>query len=305
VVTPQQAVVLTPAATSAAGLSLPFDVLPSPTVNPLDTLPNWDQKDRVNILLLGVDSNPARLSTGEPPLSDTMIIVSINPATKTVGMLSIPRDLLVTIPNYGQDKINAAFADGEVSGLTGPALVRATIEYNFHVPIHYFAEVDLAGFQKIVDTLGGVTIDVQAPLKDDTYPGDNFDYTRFVFQTGLQHMDGQTALHYARSRHDDSDFGRGDRQQQVLRAIREQATSLGLIAKAPQLVDQLGGTFKTDLSLSQVLALAKLAAAMPSGNIMSYNLLAATTVQWLPGQPYYLIPQWPAIQQILNDINSR
>lgn len=294
-----------PAGTPGADLGQPGDRLPSPTASPLDRLPNWDRKDRVNILLLGVDANPARQSQGEPPLSDTIIIVSINPATKTVSMLSIPRDLLVTIPNYGPDKINAAFADGEVSGLGGPALVRATIEYNFHFPIHYFAEVDLAGFEKIVDTLGGVTIDVRAPLKDDQYPGDHFDYLRFYFQTGLQHLDGATALHYARSRHDDNDFARGDRQQQVLEALREQAVSLGLIGKAPQLVTQLGGTVKTDLSPQQVLALAKLASTLPADSVKSYNLFNATTVQWLPGQPYYLIPQWLLIQQLLSEINAR
>ena len=295
----------TPVASPDTNISLPADQIGSPSPNPLDALPNWNQKDRVNILLIGVDSSPARRAAGEFPLSDTMIVVSVNPATKTVGMLSIPRDLLVTIPNYGPDKINAAFADGEVSGLTGPALLRATIEYNFKIPINYYAEVDLVGFQEIIDTLGGVTIDVPAPLKDDQYPGMNYDYTRIIFHTGLQHMNGLQAEEYARSRHDDSDFGRAARQQQVLQAVRSQAVSLGLIPKAPLLIDQLGGTFKTDLSPSQVLALAKLAAGMSSQNIKSYNLLDATTVQWLPGQPYYLIPEWPKIQQLLNDMASR
>ncbi|HET7034327.1 MAG TPA: LCP family protein [Thermomicrobiaceae bacterium] len=294
----------TPSTTQSAapgGLTLP--ATPSATPNPLDAIPDWNGKDRVNILLLGVDSTPARRAQGEPPLSDTMIVVSINPADKTVGMLSIPRDLLVTIPNYGDDKINAAFSNGERSKLTGPGLVTATIEYNFDIPISYFAEVDLAGFQQIVDTLGGVTIDVQAPLKDDEYPADNFNYTRLLFHTGLQHMDGVTALHYARSRHDDNDFGRGNRQQQVLKALRAQAESLDTITKAPALLSTLAGSFRTDLSPTQLLALAKLGVGIPAGNIHSYNLLSAISEQ-NDYRGYYLIPNWPKIQQIVTQLTS-
>src|SRR5690606_27223602 len=101
-------------------------------------------KERVNIVLLGVDDR----RDGEVPRSDTMIIVTIDPATKKVGMLSIPRDLLVTIPSFGDDKINAAYPVGSQSEIGGPALVIATIEYNFEIPIHYYAEVDFHGFEK-------------------------------------------------------------------------------------------------------------------------------------------------------------
>lgn len=213
-------------------------------------------------------------------------------------MMSIPRDLKVDIPGVGSDKINAAFSNGEVSGITGPALVTVTIEQNFGIPINYYATIDLEGFQKVVDTLGGVTIDVAAPLKDDTYPGMNYDYTRIFFQTGLQHMNGVTALQYARSRHDDNDFARGDRQRQVLQAIRDQAVSLGLISKAPQLIGQLGDSLRTDVPPSDALKLAKLASEIPNGNIKSINLLDATTVDYTPGQPYYLIPNWAKIHQL-------
>src|SRR5690606_39902762 len=126
-----------------------------------------------------------------------------------VGMMSIPRDLLVTIPGLGEEKINAAYSAGEESGVTGAGLVRATVEYNFNIPIHYVAEVDFEGFQRIVDTLGGVTIDVPAPIKDDEYPGEQFNYTRIYFHTGLQHLDVNTARRFARTRSDDTHFIRG------------------------------------------------------------------------------------------------
>ncbi len=261
-------------------------------------LPNWDKKDRISVLLLGIDRREAE----DIPRSDTIIIVTIDPLTKDVGMLSIPRDLLVTIPGYGQEKINAAYALGVNSPITGPGLVRATIEYNFGIPIHYYAEVDFEGFVRIVDTVGGVVVDVPAPIKDDEYPGENYNYTRIYFAPGLQRMDGRTALRYVRTRHDDNDFARGYRQQQVLRALREQGLRLDLIRKAPQLVDSLGDTVRTDLSPTQVLALAKLGTEIPQDRIRSYTLLPATTSYWEPGQPFYLIPNWNAIQAILDEM---
>lgn len=261
-------------------------------------LPDWDAKDRINILLLGVDRREAE----EVPRSDTIIIVTIDPLTKDVGMLSIPRDLLVTIPGYGDDKINAAYALGASSPITGPGLVRATIEYNFGIPIHYYAEVDFEGFVRIVDTLGGVVVDVPAPIKDDEYPGEDYNYTRVYFAPGLQHMDGRTALRYVRTRHDDSDFARGYRQQQVLRALRDQGLRLDLIRKAPTLVNQLADAVRTDLTPTQVLALAKLGTEIPRERIRSFTLLPATEDYWQPGQPYYLLPNWPAIQAILDEM---
>lgn len=266
--------------------------------DPSIQLPDWNEKDRVNILLLGVD----RREADEIPRSDTIIVMTIDPLTKDVGMLSIPRDLLVTIPGYGQDKINAAYPLGSSSAVTGPGLVRATIEYNFGIPIHYYAEVDFEGFVRIVDTLGGVVVDVPAPIKDDEYPSEDYNYTRIYFAPGLQKMDGHTALRYVRTRHDDSDFARGYRQQQVLRALREQGLRLNLIRKAPTLINELADAVRTDLSPTQVLALAKLGTEIPRENIHSFTLLPAVSDYWEPGQPYYLLPNWPAIQAILDQM---
>ncbi len=270
---------------------------PTPTQY-VDTIQSWTGTDRINILLLGVDD---RGDTTAPPRSDTMIIVSIDPSSKTVGMVSIPRDLLVTIPGYGDDKINAAYPYGSQADITGPGLAEATVQYNFHIKIDYYAEVDFTGFQKIVDTLGGVTLDVPTPLKDDEYPGAFNNYTRVLFHTGVQHMDGESALQYARTRHDDNDFARGNRQQEVLRALRAQGTQLGLITKAPALIGELGDTVRTDLSLTQTLSLAKLGTQIDSSNIHSYSLLPAVT-ESSTAAGYYLLPDWNAIGQIMNQV---
>lgn len=282
---------------------------PVMTVNPAGTpvivpgatrtvqLPDWSKKERVNILLLGVDQR----DTGEIPRSDTIIVVSIDPVTKQVGMMSIPRDMKVEIPNHGEDKINAAYSIGAQQSITGPGLVRATIEYNFHITIHYTAVVDFKGFQKIVDTLGGVTLDVQAPIKDDQYPGAENNFTRVYFHSGLQHMDGAAALQYARTRHDDNDFARGNRQQQVLMALRSQATTLNLITKAPALLDDLGNTLKTDIPPSDALKLAKLGTEVKQPDIHSYSLLPALNDQMENGVDY-LIPDWSKVRGIVNQL---
>jgi LCP family protein required for cell wall assembly len=281
----------------ATPIASSVSLTPTPSVD----LPDWDGTSRVNILLLGSDTR----GDGEVARSDTLILVTINPETKQVSMLSIPRDLLVTIPDYGRDKINAAYAYGSMNNLTGPGLAAATVEYNFGVTIDYFAEVDTTGLARIIDTLGGVTLDVPTPIKDDEYPGSGNNYLRVDFQTGLQHMDGVRAVQYARTRHDDNDFARGNRQQQLLRALRAQTVGLDLLPKAPDLLNQLADTFRTDLSPKQVLALAKLGSSIPSDDIHSYDLESATTVSFAPGQPYYLIPDWPAIHKILDEMMSR
>ncbi|HVB65283.1 MAG TPA: LCP family protein [Nitrolancea sp.] len=295
---PTPMAVSTSTSPSGASASTPVAVA---TPNPIANLPNWDGTSRVNILLLGSDSRGA----GEVARSDTMILVTINPETKQVSMLSIPRDLLVTIPNYGQDKINAAFAYGSQTSFTGPGLAVATVEYNFGVTIDYFAEVDTFGLASIIDTVGGVTLDVAAPIKDDEYPGAGNNYLRVMIHTGLQHMNGVAAVQFARTRHDDNDFARSDRQQQLLRALQQQGVKLNLLSKATQLLTELGNTFRTDLSPTQVLALAKLASNVSAGDIHSYDMLNATTVSFLPGEPYYLIPDWTAIHQILDQMMSR
>lgn len=283
-------------ATPAASPTQSTESTPTPVVN----LPTWDGTSRINILLLGSDTRGA----GQIGRSDTMILVTINPVTKQVGMLSIPRDLLVSIPNYGQAKINAAYAYGSVTKLTGPGLAVATVEYNFGVRIDYFAEVNTMGLASIINTLGGVTLDVPAPIKDNQFPGSGSNYLRVIFHTGLQHMNGTQAVEYARTRHDDSDFARSVRQQQLLRALRAQAVGLNLLSKAPTLLNQLANTFRTDLSPTQLLELAKLGSTMNSSDIHSYSMLDAISVSYSPGQPYYLIPNWPAIHKVLNQMMS-
>jgi LCP family protein required for cell wall assembly len=288
-------------ATAASPVAVTPSITPTPTRTPTPTatpgeIPKWDGTRRLTMLLLGVDRR-----TTEPSRSDTMILVNIDPVAKTANMIAIPRDLRVIIPGYGIHKVNAAYAFAEADGLKGggPALVIQTIETNFGVHIDYFAEVDFAGFVKIVDTLGGVTIDVPYPIKDDAYPADGNNYMRVYFSAGWQHMNGQRALEYARTRHDDGDGMRSVRQQQLLRALRQQAVNFNLLAKAGELLGELGDAVRTDLSPTQALQLARLATEISPDRITSLSLDPAMTVDDSPAG-YYLDADWEIVGKILS-----
>jgi LCP family protein required for cell wall assembly len=291
----------TPHQTQASPVAITPTVVPTRTRTPTATatpgeIPKWDSTARLTMLLLGVDRR-----TVEPSRSDTMILVNIDPVAKTASMIAIPRDLRVIIPGYGVHKINAAYAFGEANGVKGggPALAIQTIETNFGVHIDYFAEVDFAGFVKIVDTLGGVTIDVPYPIKDDAYPAAGNNYMRVYFSAGWQHMDGERALQYARTRHDDGDGMRSVRQQQVLLALRQQAISLNLLTKAGELLGELGDAVRTDLSPTQALQLARLATELSPDGIATMSLDPALTEDDSP-DGYYIDADWDIVGQILS-----
>ncbi|HEY7031153.1 MAG TPA: LCP family protein [Thermomicrobiales bacterium] len=294
----------TPAPTTARSAASPAAVTPTvvptrtrtPTVTPTPgEIPKWDGTGRLTMLLLGVDRREQ-----EPSRSDTMILLNIDPVAKTATMIPIPRDLRVIIPGYGIHKVNAAYAFAEADGVKGggPALVIQTIETNFGVHIDYFAEVDFAGFVKIVDTLGGVTLDVPYPIKDDAYPADGDNYMRVYFSAGWQHMDGERALQYARTRHDDGDGMRSIRQEQVLMALRQQAVSFDLLSKAGELLGELGDAVRTDLSPTQALQLGRLATEMSPDAVTSMSLDPAITEDDSP-DGYYLDADWEIVGQIL------
>ncbi len=244
-----------------------------------DVLPNWEEAERVNILLLGIDQRPDEYISR----TDTMILVTVDPATGKAGMLSIPRDLWVTIPGYGENRVNTAHYLGEKNGYPGggPALAMKTVQYNLGVPVHFFVRVDFNGFRRIVDTLGGIDIDVPQAINDPKYPDENYGYDPFYIETGPQHLDGYTALKYARTRAtSDSDFDRARRQQAVLLAIREKAVAVGVIPKIPELWTTMADTVQTDLQLVDIVELAKLADKFSSDNIETAVIDRSMTVDY-------------------------
>jgi LCP family protein required for cell wall assembly len=233
---------------------------------------------RINILLLGSDTdgkNGNDIATGTP-LAQTDMIITIDPQTKYVGMLSIPRDLQVYIPGYTDgDKVDKAFMDGVGGGGQGPVAQRVgygaglaedTIQANFGIKINYYAWVDIYGFSKVVDTANGVDIDAIHPMVDNSYPDENNKndinaYKRLYIAPGPQHMDGQQALEYVRTRHADlvGDIGRTARQQQLLSALKQKLANPDVIAEAPQLMKDLDGSLFTDLQPAQIIQIANYA----------------------------------------------
>ncbi|MBX7251268.1 MAG: LCP family protein [Candidatus Promineofilum sp.] len=233
------------------------------------TIEAWDGDSRVNILLMGIDRRPGE---GFVSRTDTMMILSIDPQTDSAVILSIPRDLYVDIPGFSQDRINTALVLGARNGdyLDGAALAMQTVSYNLNIPVHHFVLVDFNAFVRSIDLLGGIDVDVPYEINDPEYPDMNYGYDPLYIPAGLQHFDGVMALKYARTRHGDTDFNRAYRQQQVLFAARQQALNLGIgemLLRAPSLYREVEEGIRTDLSLEQMLRLAKTVSDMPSGNI--------------------------------------
>jgi LCP family protein required for cell wall assembly len=305
---PARETIIAAVSTPTALPATPKPGQPTPTVGPTpeptaatEILPEWQGTERINVLLMGVDTR----APGDVPRSDTMILVSIDPVSKQVGMMSIPRDLWVTIPGHGQDKINAAFPLGEQIQPNGggPALAMETVEKNFRVPVHHYATVDFQGFVKIVDAVGGITVEVPYPIKDDEYPTDDgSNYTRLYVSAGLQHLDGLTALRFARTRHYDSDFGRQRRQQQVLTAIRQQGMQLNLLPRVPELINLLAGSVRTDFQQSDIPALVSLGMSIERENIKSYGMTPAMVMEYNTPELYYLDPVWPEINAAFKEM---
>jgi LCP family protein required for cell wall assembly len=212
---------------------------------------------RVNILVLGVGGQGHE----GPNLSDTIMVWSLDPKTKDVAMLSVPRDLYVKIPGHGYSKINAANVYG------GPRLAAQVVSNVIGVPIHYYAVIDFSGFRQAVNAVGGVDVSVTTALFDPKYPCD--DGTRLAgrycpihFLPGVQHMDGASALKYSRSRETTSDFARAARQQQVLVALRQKALQLSTLTnplKLTGLIEAVGDHLRTDLQLGDLQRLAQIA----------------------------------------------
>ncbi len=228
---------------------------------------------RVVILLMGVDTRGQ--SVNDPTRSDVIMLVTIDPATNSAAMLSVPRDLYVPLPNLNmQDRINTGYFYGELNHYPGggPAYAEATIGWNLGVPINKYGVIDFNGFKAVVDAIGGIEVDVPHTIEDDAYPTEDYGIERLVIPAGHIHMDGTLALKYVRTRHQDSDFGRLQRQQQVILAIREKALSLGSIGKVPEVLNALGDSLQTDLTLPEILTLAKKWAAIPKQNIHTYRI---------------------------------
>ncbi len=279
------------------------------TGQPVVQIPDWKGVERITVLVLGIDEREQE--TG-PWRTDTMIVLTLDPASKTAGMLSIPRDLWVPIPGMDTEgKINTAHFLGDAYNYPGggPALAMETVRYNFNLPIDYYIRINFGGFEKLIDAIGGINICVPETIDDPLYPDSGYGYEPLHIDKGCQVMDGRLALKYARTRHEgNGDFDRARRQQQVILAVRDKITKQNmlpqLVVQAPALLETLKDSVQTDLSLDQMIQLGKLVTQIDPKNIkqalIDENMVVAYNAPTDPPQNV-LVP----IRDKIRDLRAR
>jgi len=238
-----------------------------------------------NILLMGSD-NDGKYSF-PALLTQVMMIVHVDPVNNSVALVSIPRDSWVNVPEQGvMHKLDQAFLLGATNGNSfdnGVRLARLTVEKDYGVPIDRYAWVGLGGFAHVIDTLGGIDIDITHPVVDDNYPDDTgngsnandpYALQRLSLAPGPQHLSGQDALNYVRSRHADlvGDIGRTQRQQQVLGALKKKLSVNSILGNLSQLFKDLKGQVYTDLSEQEMIAFANFGRTLPDSAIKRITL---------------------------------
>ncbi len=241
---------------------------------------------QINIVLLGSDERPEVGGTR----TDTILLLTLNPKQQTASLISFPRDLYVFIPGWDSDRINVAIQHGSFEG------VKNTFEYNFGVRPDHYVLINFNAFVEVIDSLGGIDVQVPVPLAD------NRDYVGwFSLPAGLVHMDGSTALWYVRSRMTTSDFDRTRRQQEVIQATLEKLISINGIARAPELYSIYKDTVTTDMTFTNMAPLILLAAKMADpAKLRHYYVGPAEVTGWYtPAGAAVLLPNREAIMGII------
>jgi polyisoprenyl-teichoic acid--peptidoglycan teichoic acid transferase len=243
-------------------MALPMQAPDGPTPQP------WDGASRVNILLLGLDYRD--WEAGEIPRTDTMILATVDPINKTLGMLTIPRDMWVNVPGFKYSKINTAYWLGEVYKMPGggPGMAMKAVEEFLGVPIHYYAQIDFNAFVQFIDHVGGVSVRVLEDIVVDPIGPNN----TVELKKGVQDLDGATALAFARMRYTEGDdFDRSSRQLYLIKEIRRTLLHRDkiptILAQAPLLYQDLSDGIHTNMSLTQAVQLAWLVYQIEDENI--------------------------------------
>ena len=269
---------------------------PLPTATPREA---WTGPPTFTFVALGVDQR----NDHEIPRTDTIMIGQVDLRAPRVNLVSVPRDLLVDIPGYGKDRINAAYVYGEQFKEPGGGigLLQRTIEKNFGVKIDHFGMVDFQCFRTAIDSVGGVTVNVPRAIVDPKYPTEDYGTKLVRFEPGTQLMDGERALEYARTRSADNDFQRMQRQQLIVSAMREQFFQLRTLPAIPGL---LGGcrNMRSDLGWREYLNLATTMRSLDSKSVsfaaIDQNMVVDSI---LPSGAAVLLPRWDVIRPMLGE----
>lgn len=240
----------------------------------LNLVPAADH-DRLNILLMGIGG--AGHDGGY--LTDTIMLVSLKPSTGEAVIISIPRDLYIKIPGNGWQRINHASAYGELNNYPGggSALTAKTVEQTFNIHVDYWVRIDFSGFKQLIDDLGGIDVYVDRSFTDHQYPTSDFGVQTISFERGVEHMDGERALQFARSRHgnngEGSDFARSKRQQKIIMAIKDKIFSWGFLtspSKIYKIYKNIDQHLQTNISLSEISKLLSLTKKIDFNHLQHY-----------------------------------
>lgn len=299
---------------------------------PLARVPGLDAKpaessaltDRINILVLGLDRRPHHAVDADgPPRADSIHILSIDPVTKTGGVLAIPRDLYVDMPNPQgrgapwQTRVNTAYSNGIAYKYPGggPALARETVEQLLKIKINYYVVLDWVAFADVIDALGGIEVVVPAPLNGvEAFNVRDFNAYPINIAAGRQPMDSITALAYSRYRGDAAaDLGRISRQHQVMQAVMEKGLALGWLSSAPTLWNKYRGAIDTDISPARLPGLVALARQVGPDRLLLVSLAGeqgeAVRNVITPYGEDVLVPVWskvaPIVQSVIYDRRLR
>ena len=279
-----------------AGVCAPFAAMEARADT---TQPDLRAGERFTLLLVGLD----RRQSNEQSRSDVIMLLSIERKTRSLSLLSIPRDLWVQVPNYGWYRINAAYFFGEYYEANGPELARKTVEAVFGVPVHAVAAVDFVGFTALINAFGGVNVTVAKTLIDNLYPTLDYGYTRIVINAGEQHMDGETALIYARTRHPDNDFKRMGRQQKLITAARTELFSDERIVRFPLLLEQFNQIVETDLTLAEQLYLLRDLYLLDDVQVNARVIEPPLVYNYVTeGGAQVLLPNWALVRPVLEEM---
>jgi len=254
-----------------------------------------DANGKTNILLVGIGGE----GHDGPNLTDTIIVASIDSKSKIVSMISIPRDLYVETKQTGRSRVNEVLHWGiqQFGKPEGMNILKDTVSKITGLPIQYYVKIDFNGFEKIVDSIEGVDVLVESDIYDPEYPkGETIGFETFSLKAGLQHLDGATALKYARSRHGNSggNYGRAKRQQELIYALKDKALSLKILtdpSKIQELFRSVGDSLETNISLAEIIELARFAKDMDRDNAIPFVINddpgACAGLVYTPAREYF------------------
>jgi LCP family protein required for cell wall assembly len=267
----------------------------------------WDGRSRFTFVLAGLDRRPGE--RGLAYRTDSMMLISIDPVSQSIGVLSIPRDLYVQIPGYASlQRVNTPMVFGETRQPGyGPTLLMQTIQLNFGIRVHDYVLVDFQAFIDLIDAIGGIQVTTDYTINDRTFPDLAYGYDPFYLPAGTHQLNGYNALRFARTRHGDSDIARAQRQQQTLMAIRDRVLNFGqlpnLIGQAPVIWQSLSNNVYTGLTFEQMIQLALYVKDIPAENIrmgvINFDYLIPYTT---PDGASVLVPNRAALGTLMVEV---